>query len=312
MGYGAVERLAHALESRCESLRAGSEALDPAVLALLFEATSVLREAVAAVSGAGTEASAATPDAHTPDAVVAALVERLTPAPAMRAHPAAALIPARESAPAAALADTPAEPVVETANVRHVDVRLTDDCPLKGVRAMLVLGKLQQVGLVRGAHPAQAAWQADSFDGRFRVTLLTGASDDTIIDAARSAGDVERVQVRTPAVAAAAPRMAAAAPNPAASAPLAAPAGNTVRIDAGRLDTLLDLVGELVITRDRLLRASTPIARCCGRPVTPPGWWGRCRRRCCRRGCCRWGRCSTASRASFAMWPTRSARRCGW
>lgn len=260
MGYGAVERLAHALESRCESLRAGSEALDAAVLALLFEATSVLREAVAAVSGAGTEASAATPDGHTPDthtpdAVVAALVERLTPAPAMRAHPAAALIPARESAPAAALADTPAEPVVETANVRHVDVRLTDDCPLKGVRAMLVLGKLQQVGLVRGAHPAQAAWQADSFDGRFRVTLLTGASDDTIIEATRSAGDVERVQVRTPAVAATAPRMAAAVPNPAASAPLAAPAGNTVRIDAGRLDTLLDLVGELVITRDRLLRA---------------------------------------------------------
>jgi two-component system chemotaxis sensor kinase CheA len=244
MGYGAVERLAHALESRCESLRAGTEALDASVLALLFEATAVMREAIAEVT-AGTSSGA--PEAHA--ARVKAIVARLAPAPTPTRGSEVSTPPrAGDVRRATAAENQAAGPLVDTANVRHVDVRLTDDCPLKGVRAMLVLVRLQQVGLVRGAHPAQEAWQADGFDGRFRVTLLTGATDEAIVEAARSAGDVERVQVRRPAVAAAVSRAAAIA------AP-AAPAANTVRIDAGRLDTLLDLVGELVITRDRLLRA---------------------------------------------------------
>ncbi|MFO0094302.1 MAG: ATP-binding protein [Gemmatimonadaceae bacterium] len=242
MGYGAVERLAHALESRCEALRAGSEPLDSGVLTLLFEATGAMREAIA-------DATAGEPRGET-EAHSAAVTERLvrhgpsrTP---VRAAAEAPLPSVGAVRPTSAADDSRDRPEVDTANVRHVDVRLTDDCPLKGVRAMLVLARLQQVGLVRGAHPAQETWQDDGFDGRFRVTLVTGATDDAITEAARSAGDVERVQVRRPAVAAA---------RSAAVATVTAPAAHTVRIDAGRLDTLLDLVGELVITRDRLLRA---------------------------------------------------------
>ena len=44
-------------------------------------------------------------------------------------------------------------------------------------------------------------------------------------------------------------------PAPAKGAARVSDAPRTVRLDARRLDTLLDLVGELVITRDRLLRA---------------------------------------------------------
>lgn len=308
MGHELVEQLAHALESRCEPLRDGSESLTDAVLELLFDGTALLRQAIVhatgdavalhdAASSDGPELSrratqlmarlgaagertpnappSARPSAH-PSAQPFAL-----PAALRHAAPAADetsdLFPvARGSAAAAGAEHTESwEPATDStphnANLRHVDVRLTADCPLKGVRALLVLSRLQQVGLVRSTYPEQAQWTSEQFDGQFRVMLITGADDDSIAQAVRSAGDVAQVQVYRPAAArtaqhrssdvhivgrgaASASAPAASARNDAAGFSLEGPAA-FVRVDARRLDALLDLVGELVITRDRLLRA---------------------------------------------------------
>ena len=224
MGYTSVERVAHALESRCEPLRSGDEPLHTDLLVLLFAGTDVLRGAIDDIAR-GVE---------TPAETIGGVLVRLrrpTPGP-------------------------------ESAAVRHLDIRLVDDCPLKGVRAMLVLARLAATGQVRATHPEQARWQDDAFDGVFRVTLASAATEAELEQAARSAGDVAHVQVRSPALAtqgvhpvsvpADGPEVLATAAIGAAGTPEAA---RTVRLDARRLDTLLDLVGELVITRDRLLRA---------------------------------------------------------
>ena len=229
MGYAAVEQLAHALESRCEPLRSGDESLSGDVMALLFDGTDLLRAAVDAVPSGRLESTSA----------MRAFMQRLgsvvvtVAAPAAAAAAVPAAVPAAPSqAPSGALGTT-----------RRVDVRLTADCPLKGVRAMIVLAKLSALGTVRGAEPAQERWQDDLFDGAFRLTLQSSASDDEIRAAAQRAGDVERVSVKL------------ATPTPAHGSARVSDAPRTVRLDARRLDTLLDLVGELVITRDRLLRA---------------------------------------------------------
>jgi two-component system chemotaxis sensor kinase CheA len=235
MGYEAIERLAHALESRCEPLRSGDEALHADLLALLFEGTDVLRGAIDDVARGVATAPAAIagilvrlrrPVLETPSAETLALPDTTaTSSESARVRP---------SAPADAV------------NVRHVDIRLTADCPLKGVRAMLVLAKLAPLGQIRGTHPAQTRWQDEAFDGAFRVTVVSDVTDDMLEQAARSAGDVAKVQVRVPALASQVAERLATTGVPEAT--------RTVRIDARRLDTLLDLVGELVITRDRLLR----------------------------------------------------------
>jgi two-component system chemotaxis sensor kinase CheA len=229
MGYTAVEKVSHALESRCEPLRSGDERVHAELLALIFEGTDVLRSAI----------DDAARGAETPSAVIGSLLVRLR-------RPVVASAAATEVQATPRL--MPADPAPNVANVRHVDVRLVDDCPLKGVRAMLVVAKLGQYGTVRATHPEQARWQDDNFDGAFRVTLVSDAAEDTLVQAALSAGDVARVQIRLPALTSQVARQLADA----ASSPEAT---RTVRIDARRLDTLLDLVGELVITRDRLLRA---------------------------------------------------------
>ena len=229
MGYAAVEQLSHALESRCEPLRNGDESLSGDVMTLLFDGTDLLRAAVDAVPSGRLESTSA----------MRAFMQRLgsvvvtVAAPAAAAAAVPAAVPAAPSqAPSGALGTT-----------RRVDVRLTADCPLKGVRAMIVLAKLSALGTVRGAEPAQERWQDDLFDGAFRLTLQSSASDDEIRAAAQRAGDVERVSVKL------------ATPTPAHGSARVSDAPRTVRLDARRLDTLLDLVGELVITRDRLLRA---------------------------------------------------------
>ena len=230
MGYAAVEHLSHALESRCEPLRSGDEPLGGDVLALLFDGTDLLRTAVDAVPGGGTELTSA----------MRAFVSRLGSAPVAQSAPTVTAGSGPIDAAPYPTADAPSGAVGTT---RQVEVRLTTDCPLKGVRAVIVLAKLSTVGTVRGTEPAQERLQDDLFDGAFRITLQSSATDDDIRAAAHSAGDVARVVVKL------------ATPTPAKGNARVADAPRTVRLDARRLDTLLDLVGELVITRDRLLRA---------------------------------------------------------
>lgn len=230
MGYTTIEKLSHAVESRCEPLRSGDEPVSADLLALLFESTDVLRGAIDDVARG----------VDTPPALIGSLLVRLR-------RP---MVAVESAAPRMAVDAVVASavPLPDVANVRHVDVRLVSDCPLKGVRATIVLARLGQHGEVRATHPEQARWQDDQFDGVFRITLVSDAVEETLVQAAMGAGDVASVQVRIPAYASQLVRQAAAT----ASAP---DATRTVRIDARRLDTLLDLVGELVITRDRLLRA---------------------------------------------------------
>jgi two-component system chemotaxis sensor kinase CheA len=95
---------------------------------------------------------------------------------------------------------------------------------------------------VTAIRPPLGALQAEAFDREFALTLETGAPAEAIAAELAKAGFVERVVVDV-----------ASASAPAAGAPVM-PVARSVRVDTRRLDTLLNLVGELVIARDRLVR----------------------------------------------------------
>lgn len=231
MGYRAVEQLSHALESLLDGVRRGESIAHEPLMALLFDGTDALRASIEdAVAGRGDDVPAE----------LTAVLQRLAAAaePDLSVESPAtvdAFAHPRLGATAAAVRDTSTED-------RAVAVRLTPDCPLKGVRALLVLARLEAIGTVRSIEPATSLWHADSFDGEFTVVLHSVLLAADIERAARAAGDVARVTVQ--AVVAHTRRE------------VASEALRTVRVDRRRLDTLLDLVGELVITRDRLLRVA--------------------------------------------------------
>ncbi len=236
MGYAKVADLAHRMENLLDHLRRGGRAPAGDVIQLLFRATDALEKAVElAVQGNEGEADVA---AILADIDGAAAVHHAKPA----AQP-SALARFTLATPAPEEPDSPSLPAASAASGRTplVQVVIRSEAPLKGGRAMLVIRKVQTLGTVNRVEPSLAAFESDDFDGRFSFELDTAKSATDIEAVIRSVGDVERV------------RFGGAADDEGQVSPAeSAGRGRHIRVDLRRLDTLMDLIGELVTERGRL------------------------------------------------------------
>lgn len=172
----------------------------------------------------------------------------------------------------------------------HVKVTLSETCLLKSARSYMVMNALDEVGDVIKSVPSAEDLEQEKFDRSFDVVLVTAAEEKAVSDAVLGISEVEKAdvdvvdltaapapapapapQAPAPAPAAApapAPAPAPAAPKPPApaaakpaatkqAAPAAAAqkknhASQSVRVDIEKLDTLMNLMGELVINKVRL------------------------------------------------------------
>ncbi|HTE46949.1 MAG TPA: chemotaxis protein CheA [Gemmatimonadaceae bacterium] len=231
MGYAIVAELAHELETVLDRVRRKDLTIDADIMDVLFRAADVLEQAVeCAVAGRDGEV------------IATDLVAQLR------------ALGVRTAVKGAAAWTTIAPPGDGTL----VRVRLAADTPLRGVRAFIIVQTLARIGEVVGTDPSLDDLQAEGFDDDFAVRLLTPADAEKIERTARSAGDVDVVQVGDDPVAPAAePREVSVAiatevdgsVSPTRSVTARA---RSVRIDVRRLDTLMNLIGELVIARGRL------------------------------------------------------------
>jgi two-component system, chemotaxis family, sensor kinase CheA len=236
MGYGRVADLAHRMENLLDHLRRSGRAPADEIIQLLFRATDALEKSVGlAVAGRERDAdlSVLTDIDHAalqtkPAPQPSALARHFVPEPVEEPS-----LPVASAAPAA----------------RIIEIVIRSEAPLKGGRAMLALRKLQTLGKVERVQPPVAVFESDDFDGRFVCELDTAAAPAAIEAAVRSVGDVERVTVAGGGTAGAG--IEDAQVNAAESA---AGGGRTrhIRVDLRRLDTLMDLIGELVTERGRL------------------------------------------------------------
>ena len=231
MGYARVTDIAHRAENLLDLVRRGGRPATDDLLQLLFRARDALEHAVE-LSVVGRE----------DEIDVAEVVADLEGAAAQlgRGGEVGGGIGARTTpVPAPA-------PVVETPATagRLVQVTLRAEAPLKGGRALLVIKKAQAVGPVHAVTPPESAFEADEFDGRFSFRIGGAAGVAEIERAVRAAGDVEHVTVggeeRRPA------------PGAGALPAAAETKSRHIRVDLGRLDGLMDLIGELVTVRGRL------------------------------------------------------------
>ena len=172
----------------------------------------------------------------------------------------------------------------------YLKVTLSESCLLKSARSYMVMNALEEVGgeVIRTIPPAEELEQ-EAFDRSFEVILVTGSEEEAIQHAVMGVSEIENAETQVikiggaPAAAPApapvaeqkpASTAAATAPAPApakSSAPATAPtkpaaggnapanaaqkkshAGQSVRVDIEKLDTLMNLMGELVINKVRL------------------------------------------------------------
>ncbi len=126
----------------------------------------------------------------------------------------------------------------------RVEVQLDAMAPVPLARATVVVRRLAALAPVLRVAPDAHGQSREDWDRRLVVWLGAGSDESAIERAVRGAGDVADVHV---------------VHEVAREAVVEAETLRTVRIPVQRLDDLLDLVGELMLARDRLLR-DVPVA----------------------------------------------------
>lgn len=268
MGFTAVASLSHELETLLDSVRRGARDIDERLMDLLFRSADVLEEAIEAAV-AGREEVDVAPLVALLRAESADAIEPAVPVPVAKRSkstkstkgakktrgPNKAAAPAPEPEPE----PSPWKATMPDGAGMPVRVRLVEGTPLKGVRAFLVVQAARGLGEVVACSPSIDEMQADAFDHDFALRLRTDRDADDVEAMLRKAGDVAEVLVGdTPVVAPKTDPVNAALPAPPTSS-AAARGQRSVRIDLRRLDSLMNLIGELVITRGRLHQLSAAI-----------------------------------------------------
>ena len=289
MGFTKIAELTHDMENVFDLLRKEQMKVNPDIMDTLFKTIDSLEQMIESVGAGGPEDVV---DITSFASKLSALASGKSiseaepaPAPAAEAAPAAAAAPA--AGPSIEYADTDKDVILEAANggmhAYHIKVTLAAGCVLKSARTYMVMNSLDQVGEVVKSVPPAEDLEQEKFDQSFDVVVVTDSEMKPIEETLLSISEVDTVemtdaveeikQLEAPAAAAAPAEAAAPAASnvPATTAPTAPAAksaappakkpaadakklkgGQSVRVDIEKLDTLLNLMGELVINKVRL------------------------------------------------------------
>jgi two-component system chemotaxis sensor kinase CheA len=225
MGYAAVAELSHELETLLDRVRQGKVRVTAELLDACFASADALERAIEEGAQGGSGAG---------ETNVEPLVARLR-----------ALGGGRGARPD----DGVAAPEASEATGQLVRVRLDAETPLKGARAFLIVKRAESLGRVHSVTPPLDALQAEQFERSFTLRIDSVVDRATIERTIRSVGSVDQVVVENAGASVTAPGRSGA--RQAADAAAGRPARH-VRMDLRRLDAMMNLIGELVITRGRL------------------------------------------------------------
>jgi len=272
MGYSAIAELTHEMENVLDLLRKGTLTAHTEIIDTLFQCVDRLEQLVEEVA-----------NGQTGGVDVAALSAKL--AALAKGEPLESATSAKESTPVATdtasktkmtLNDTETE-MVNTAisqgmQALELTIGLRQGTLLKSVRAYMAMKALDEMGEVIKTDPLVEDLEKDNFGQEFSVLLITDLPLDKVRDTILSIAEIETVTAmpctKTVSVAnepglekktTAATSVSATERTPdsvhdnkAESAAAKNKGRALVRVDAEKLDSLLNLVGELVINKTRL------------------------------------------------------------
>lgn len=279
MGFTAMGELTHAMEDVFDALRKGEISVSTSLVNRLFDALDTLKAMRDQIAEGGTssidcdELVQSLRDAlqeNTADALAAN-----TSSPTQQ-QPQAELVLQEYQREAALTA------IDNGLKVYRFTVRLAEDTLMKSVRALMVLQAIDaQGGAVIASYPDEDALDNEQFADSFELLVATDKPIDHLRNVLLGISEIREVEVspwqENDSVSPTQPELHAEPEpeQPAASSitertePSAQPAvspaaetekttgrspaaSQTVRVDVARLDTLLNLVGELVIDRTRI------------------------------------------------------------
>jgi two-component system, chemotaxis family, sensor kinase CheA len=265
MGFTKIAELTHEMENVLDLLRKSVLKADPNIIDLLFKCVDTLEQLVESVANEQELTIDVTP-----------LIEQLrkvannggTSVSAAPENTEGTQEQDLEVCSQVELSDTEIQ-VVKAAHDQgllalEVKVELRTTCVLKSARAYMVMSALEELGEVFKSIPAAEELEQENFEFSFQVFLVTSAEEDKVQQTLMNISEIEAVTV-VPCKAPAAETKAAQPTPKQATVPAGKPdkpaehhvekklkSGQSVRVDIDKLDSLLNLVGELVINKTRL------------------------------------------------------------
>ncbi len=146
-------------------------------------------------------------------------------------------------------------------NAFSVIVTLRENTILKSVRVYTVFQALEEIGTIIQSKPSVQDLEDELFDVQFGLIILTHETAAGVQGIVEGISEIENVEV-SPVSEEKPQEKAAAPPTQTAAAAMAAPLPRLqrqetlVRVETERLDKLINLVGELVISRTQVMEMS--------------------------------------------------------
>lgn len=279
MGFKKMNHLTHDMENVLSEIRTGKIDIDPELLDTLFKCLDALEQYLESIVQSGNEGENDYPEII---ATLEAILKGEKVAPPAQAASEPAESPVAESAAPAgderkhkSLIFTDFERhAVEKAyeeglNAYGITIVLSESCVLKSARAFIIFRTLEKLGSIIKSDPAVQDIEDEKFDLDFSVVVISKESEATVIKDLGNIAEVEKVlvdEVELTAAPSATMEDVKDEPGDAAATAAAKDSGKdkgqakagkpvtnrTVRVDIERLDTLMNLVSELIIIKNGL------------------------------------------------------------
>ena len=227
MGFTQMAEVAHQMESVLSCLRQKQVEPTPLLFSALLSGLDMIRQIKHDVYASGVERS------YNIAIIVGSFAQFLQAQSQVAAAMPAAVLPTA---------------VGQNMPKLRIEITLRAGTVMKSARSYVILQGLKQLGEVIKCEPPEADLMAERFDLRFVVVLATEDSPDNVVAFLGQDGDIEDVKLQTVRAEAAVKAMSGQAPTELRHEAKQ----HSVRVDVKKLESLMNLVGELVIERNRL------------------------------------------------------------
>lgn len=230
MGFTDIKELTHNMENLMDKVRKNEIKLDSAAIDILFECLDTLEKMV-----------------QTPQDSSAVDISSLIKKISLLSTNDPVTIPSKTGQ------IVPSESTDSGGSIFEVTVKLHESCMLKSARSTVVIRNLSELGKIIKTFPPVKDLEDEKFDREFKVIISTTEDAKKIEDAAKKVSEILAANVKP---------CTASESNEKTEVKTSAPEGSktsiksvqSVRVSIERLDSLMNLVGELIINKIRLMQ----------------------------------------------------------
>ena len=275
MGFAPIAELTHEMENILDMLRKAQLKADHDIVDTLFKCIDMLEQQVESVANN----TGSAPNIEGLVSLLKALAKGEKKIPVVSLPQTETTLPVMNNiaTPASCTQLTDTELTVIQAAAHkgfrafEIQITLRGSCMLKSARVYMVMRALEELGEVIKSVPSTEELEKENFERSFQVLVLSDSEPETITKAIQSISEIETVDIspchtsdvhsattgndtsiQSPGIAAEKPQAQLATQQD-----KKVRGGQSVRVDIDKLDSLLNLVGELVINKTRLEQIGT-------------------------------------------------------